>query len=60
LIQGEIQEIRREILSSFWRDTKGIMRMYKKCTLHCGILSKNKYTLYKGTEGVYVRLMSKF
>ena len=29
------------------------MRNYKKCTLHSEILSKNKYTLYKGTEGVY-------
>ena len=36
----------------FWRANKEIMRNYKKCTLHSKILSKNKYILYKETEGV--------
>ena len=31
--------------------------MYKKRPLYFGILSKNKYTLYKGTEGVLGKVM---
>ncbi|KAF6992741.1 hypothetical protein CFC21_009703 [Triticum aestivum] len=40
------------MLSFFWRAKIEITRDYNKCTLQCGILLKNKYTLYKGMEGV--------
>ena len=40
--------------NAWWKGMHRKLQGKDKYTLHCGVLSKNKYTLYKGMEREYV------